>query len=142
MQLSSGLTVVRENNRLLWLLLSESRWPADHALYQVYISGPCSSETVLLPCSFTSAAEIGIGAPLSPVDRRNAHTRSSSTVFTRCVYPGYVLSSLQGIGMLPEGTIQATLGLGTDEANKLIDGLPMGVVEGEKECLVKCGLDY
>ena len=43
--------------------------------------------------------------------------------------------------MLPEGTIRATPGLGTDEAKKmLIDGLPMGVMEGEKECLQKCGL--
>ena len=44
--------------------------------------------------------------------------------------------------MLPEGTIQATLGLGSDEANKLIDALPEGVVQGEKECLQKCGLAY
>eukprot|EP00904_Undaria_pinnatifida_P008064 jgi/Undpi1/4388/HiC_scaffold_17.g07746.m1 len=56
--------------------------------------------------------------------------------------PGVLTTSTTGIGMLPEGTIQATLGLGSDEANKLIDALPEGVVQGEKECLQKCGLAY
>ena len=49
---------------------------------------------------------------------------------------------VQGIMTLPEGTIQASLALGADEANELIMGLPNGVVQGEMECLKRCGLDY
>lgn len=56
-----------------------------------------------------------------------------------CLSPDF---SLQGIAMLPEGTIQASLALGKEEANKLIAGLPVGVVEGEMECLKRCGLAY
>lgn len=48
----------------------------------------------------------------------------------------------QGLGILPEGTIQATLALGSKEASALVANLPTGVVEGEIECLKRCNIDY
>ena len=68
-----------------------------------------------------------------------------SSMFTHALLPCFVPALdmfVQGIGMLPEGTIQAALALGADEANELIEGLPKGVVQGEMECLKRCGLDY
>ncbi|CAN0396764.1 unnamed protein product, partial [Laminaria digitata] len=56
--------------------------------------------------------------------------------------PGVLTTTTQGIAMLPEGTTQAKLAVDSDDANELIAGLPSGVVEGEKECLKRCGLDY
>ena len=49
---------------------------------------------------------------------------------------------MQGLGMLPEGTIQATLALGSDDAKALVANLPTGVVEGEIECLKRCGIAH
>lgn len=49
---------------------------------------------------------------------------------------------MQGLGLLPEGTIQATLALGSDDAKALVANLPTGVVEGEMECLKRCGIAY